>query len=422
MKTLRIMSHRQHEKLDHTLSFYVGLESILNEIRKTIPVKEIWIVDYGGSSLKKYDEETDVYNVYSFRDFNEIIDVLRPDLIISVSGDNEYIERSMFKAAGHRGIPTIDIMTAVIEKNYFKKRFSIKILRGRIFVLFDHGQDLLRRYFYLLKTLHHSCYGIGNIFNTIIKDIYLPLITFNPRYNFGGGGLNIVSSPEWIDYLVKKGINRDSIKVVGDISLDSVYLKLQNISNSNVSTKKNISILFITSQMVEHGYWLPWMREKVVREVVRTIKENFSEANFLIKIHPIREKLDDYVKIVHSIDPEIKIIQNSDLTLLIRDSDFVIGFGLTSAYFQALILSKPVLLMNMFDEDVSQNIYIRENLITECKTSEELLNHIKNSTYLKPSSEKINEIIEKIFYKFDGKCSQRAALEIFSFIKARKLD
>jgi hypothetical protein len=307
-------------------------------------------------------------------------------------------------------------MTSVIEDSYFRKKLSIKLIRGRIFVLFDHGLDLLKRYNFLMKTLSHANFGIKYRIMTLLKDIYLPLTSFNPRYNFGSADLNIVSSPKWAEYIEKKGIDRHSIRIVGDISMDSLFYKLQNleaINNPGIGTK---TFLLITSPMVEHGYWMPWMRKKVVSEIITHIKENFSDVEFQIKIHPIRENIDDYKNIIREFDPSIKILQSVDLTGLIQQSDIIIGFGITSAYFEALFLNKPVLLMNLFGEDISENLYIRENLITECKTAIELVNHINNSTFTLPSASKLNQIIEILFYKFDGKCSFRAANHIVSYL------
>jgi hypothetical protein len=216
---------------------------------------------------------------------------------------------------------------------------------------------------------------------------------------------------------MKKGISRDNIRVIGDISLDDLYLKLQTINKKKFKQDQVLSILFVTSQMVEHGYWLPWMRERVVTEVVTSIKMNFPDTRLLIKIHPIREKMEDYRIIINKIDPTIRISQDSDLTQLIEDADLVIGFGITSAYFQALFLEKPVLLMNLFNEDVSQNVYCREKLITECKTSDELVNHIRNSTYVIPEKGKFEQLINRLFYRFDGKCSERAVDLILSHLQ-----
>jgi spore coat polysaccharide biosynthesis predicted glycosyltransferase SpsG len=158
------------------------------------------------------------------------------------------------------------------------------------------------------------------------------------------------------------------------------------------------------------------MRTKVVTKVVTSIIKDFPDVEILIKIHPTTEKLQDYKEIISKINPSINIMQDADLTELINSSDIIIGFGSTSAYFQALILSKPILLVNLFEEDISNNIYIRENLITECKTASELTNHILNRTYLIPDKDKLNRVIENLFYKFDGKCSTRAAQEIIKLI------
>ncbi|MBA3750498.1 MAG: hypothetical protein H0X03_06340, partial [Nitrosopumilus sp.] len=207
------MTIRKHEKMDYTLTNYRSFYSIINVIRTKIPVKELWVVQNGGSTSKKYDDDIDTYNVFSFNDFNEIMNILKPDLVISIGGDFEYLERSMLKAASAKGIPAVDMISSVIELSYFKRGNSSGIIPGRIDAIRDHGKNIVRKYFFLIKTLFRAGYGTRYILRMIIKDLYLPLTTFVPRYNFGGGDINIVNTPYWIDHLVKKGIDKSTIVV-----------------------------------------------------------------------------------------------------------------------------------------------------------------------------------------------------------------
>lgn len=381
------------------------------------------MVQNGGSKKKEFDENIDTYNVFSYSDFVEIMDLLKPDLVVTIGGDFEYLERSMLKAAKSKGIPTVDIASSIIEQSFFKKGFSNAMLKGRLYALTDHGKLIVKKYLFLIKTLYRGGYGIKFILSTIRKDIYLPLSTFVPRYSFDGGDLNIIPTPEWLDILVSKGIGMDRIAITGECSMDKIYdelqsMKVQNESRIEIKESNRIKIIFLTTPMVEHGYWTTKMRNDLVANVMKALRENFKDLiDLKLKIHPVSEKISDYREIVKDIFPDIQIIQQANLLNLLRESDIVIGFGITSAYFQALLLRKPTFMMNIFNEDISKNVYIRENIVTECRNTEDLINHIKNSTYQVISEERLNTVIDKIFYKFDGQCTERASKAIINLLK-----
>jgi hypothetical protein len=409
--------------MDYTLTNFRTFYSIADIIRKKIPINEIWMVQNGGSKNKEYDENVDTYNVFRYSDFVEIMETLKPDLVITIGGDFEYLERSMLKAAKAQNIPTVDIASSVFEQSYFKRDFSNAMLMGRLYAMTDHGRLIVKKYFFLIRTLRRAGYSLGYIFSTIVKDIYLPLSTFVPRYNFDGGDLNIIPTPQWLDLLISRGIDEKRIAITGECSMDSIYHDLMNSgmqSNRDQEIPNNdpLRLLFLTTQMVEHGYWTMRMRNDLVASVVKALKDNFGDRiDLKLKIHPVNEKVSEYRDIIKDINPRIEIIQQAKLLDLIRNSDLVIGFGITSAYFQALLLRKPILLMNIYNEDISKNIYIRENIVTECKSVDELIDRIKNSTYETINEKRLDNIITTVFYKFDGKCTERAADSVIALLK-----
>jgi hypothetical protein len=420
LEPLRILLNRPDENKDYELSNYSSFFSVVKELENKFIVEVLWIVENGGYKLKKYKDSVNIYNLYSYHNYLEILNELKPDIVITIHGDQGYIERSMLKAARYEGIPSVDIISSVIEINYFKKKISLGIINARLNAVRDHGRILVRKYRFLLRTLKAIRYGYKLTMVMMLKDIYIPVLAFIPRYNHGGADLNIVSNTEWIQLLTSKGINKDKVVVTGDCFLDTLYEKLRYYPKQKNHTSNKLFILLVTSPLVEHGYWTPRMRAKVVYEIISSIKDQILDVQLQIKIHPITENRKDYEEIVSPIDENISIIQSADLTELIDNSDIIVGFGATSAYFQALLLSKPVLLANLFGEDNSNNIYIRENLITECKSTIELINHIKDRTYMIPSKDTLDDVIQRLFYRFDGKCSSRAANHIINLINSSR--
>jgi hypothetical protein len=417
------MTIRKHEKKDYTLTNFRTFYSIVEVIQKKMPIKSIWMVQHGGSIKKEYDPNIDTYNVFGYSDFIEIIDTLKPDLVVTIGGDFEYLERSMLKAAKSRGVPTVDIASSIFEQSYFKKDFSGAMIKGRLYAIADHGKLILKKYFFLLRTLYKGGYGLKYILSTIKKDLYLPFSSFVPRYSFDGGDLNIISTPDWLDILTNKGISRDRITITGECSMDDVYrdlvnIEVQNIQNIQTLDHNKLKIIFLTTPMVEHGYWTAKMRDELVAKVVKDLRDNFGDKiDLKMKIHPVNESPSEYRAILKDIYPDIEIIQQTKLIKLLMDFDIVIGFGISSAYFQALLLKKPIYIMNIYNENITRNIFIRENIVTECKSVEDLINKLKNKSFHPITQQKLDSIINKVFYKFDGRCTERASEAIIHLLK-----
>lgn len=408
---------RKDENTDYKLSSLRSFASVADVLRRSRNIEEIWMVMEGGSSSKTYVHDNEVYNVFSFSDFNEVIELLKPDLVMGFGGNYEYLERSMIKAAQSRGVPCVTILGSFIEPWVVSNKNAQGIVSGRLHALRDHGKNIIRRYFFMLKTLFHAGYGFKYIFYTIIRDAYLPFTSYSPIYKFGGADLNIISTPTWANRIIKNGVDRNKIVVTGDCSMDCIHKKLENTSIGTYNKKENLEILFITSPMVEHGYWKPNMRKEVVHTVVSGILGQLGDkVNLRLKIHPKTERLDVYKELLSSISPSIEIIQTGDLLDLISDSDIIVSFGTSSALFQALLLNKPIFIMNIFNEDINKNIYLKENVAIECKTIESLVRNIDSMKIGELTRKNLGAFIEKTYYKFDGKCSERAAEAIISLL------
>lgn len=415
------MSLRKDEQADYKLSSLRSFYSIKQALSRTAEVKEIWMVEKGGHLDKTYHGNIDTYNIFAFKDFVEIVDMLTPDLVMGFGGAYEYLERSMIKAAAFRGIPNVTVLGSFIESWVASTSIEGKIISGRLHALRDHGRDILKKYLFMLRTLSRIGFDPLHLFKIIIKDIYVPLVSFSPIYTFGGADLNIINTPEWAELVVKKGIERRKIVITGDCTMDSVYQKL-NSNNGQASKHQKVEVLFVTTPMVEHGHWSPRMRKEVVTKVVAGLLNHLRDKiNLRVKIHPNTERLEDYRKLLDPIDKNIEVIQSEDLFLLLQESDVIVSFGPTSAIFQAILLGKPVYLMNLFNEDTRKNIYLREKIALECKTVDSLIEKIRDYKNHNIDGSTITAFIEKTFYKFDGKSSERAANSILALLQDRNI-
>src|SRR5687768_11768571 len=138
-------------------------------------------------------------------------------------------------------------------------------------------------------------------------DMYLPFVSWLSRYRFGGWDLNIVSTPDWIDYLIKNGIDRKKIVVVSEISMDYIYYRLMQLKGGNnehleIRDANKIEILLVTSSMAEHGLWITRMEKELITKVYESIFNQLGNtANLILKIHPIAESLEYYKEILSTI-------------------------------------------------------------------------------------------------------------------------
>lgn len=415
VKTLKIMILRPDaDASSYQIGSFRFVYSILEALRKKVEIKEVWVVEKGGNIGKTYVNSVDSYNVFSFKNGKELVENLKPDIFLGYSS-YEFLSRSLLKACTAKKIPTALLIGGILWLSSKENTLS-KNMPGRLYQLKTKGGHIIKKYLFLIKTLISLRYGFFFIVKSILQDAYYPLKYKFPEYKLGGANLNICSNYNWVQELVKDDFDKNNLVVVGEGAVDYLY---QRTSNLKKPTKENgkIEILFITAGLVEHGFWKPTMREELVTKVVKSIKDEVGEiTNLRIKIHPTTEKLEDYRKIVDKIDPSIEILQKVDLIDLINQSDIIVTFGQSAALSEAILLKKPIFIMNLFNDGIENYALLQERIALECKSTDVLVSKIKDGSYINMTTHGIEKFIEKYFYKFDGKCGERAADLILSLL------
>lgn len=387
---------------------------ILKALKKNIVVEDIWMGGKGGTFTTTYNEKVAGYNIFAFRDANQILEKLNPDLIM-LATTHEYSSRSILYAAKSRSIPTVIIYSGLppeTTKKSVGKNISIRLNQ-----LTTSGKIFFKKYNFLIKTILGSGHSISYLIKTILDDIYtLSTSVLGAEFRFDFADMYICSNFYWADQAIKKGINKQKIMVTGEYAVDPIYDKISSLNKKKKSDKTEI--LFITTALVEHGFWKPSMRKELVTKVVKAIKEQAGDiTNLRFKIHPTAERIEDYEEIIKPIDPSIRIFKHEDLSSLINESDLIITTGGPSAVLlEIILLKKPLFIMNLFNEN-DGSIYLKEKVVTECHNTDMLIQKIKDGSYASIDKEKIDAFMEKLLYKFDGKCGERAANHILSLIK-----
>ena len=395
----------------HKSGFLKYFDSVLNALRKKLNVEEIWIGAIMGSISKSDEGKIKYYNAFSFRDGNEMLEKLEPDLIM-IPNSQEYLSRSLLLAAKFRQIPSVILYSGPPSslKTNVLKTIIIRLIQLRSF-----GRMFFKKYVFLIKTLFGIGYSWLYIIKITVKDIYLLLTSLVTEFKSDEADLYICSNLAWEQYAVSSGINTNKLVVVGEYAMDHVYEKMSHLSKSK---SDKTEVLLITSAVVEHGIWKPSMHEEVVTRIVKALKEQVWDIiNLKVKIHPTSERLEDYRQMINPIDPTIEIIQKGDLLSLINQSDLIVTYAQSTALLEVLLLNKPIIMMNMLNETVP---YIEEKVVIECTDTNMLAHKIRDGSYSEIDKDRIQEFVKKQLYKFDGKCGERAADHIVSLLTRYK--
>ena len=411
VKSIKILMYSDGVYTGHKAGFLKYFDSVFNALRKKINVKELWIGANVGLIADTDKDNISYYSIFSFSDGNKVLEKLSPDLVI-IPNSQEYVSRSLLFAAKFRSIPSVILYSG--SPKYVSKSMTKTILM-RLSTLGTLGKMFSKKYIFLIKTLFGAGYNLQFVIKIILKDIYFILTSFFTEFKSDDADMYICSNFDWLDYAIKRGIDRNKLVVAGEYAMDRIYDRVSEMSRTK---SDKIEILFITTAAVEHGLWKPLMREEVVTKTVKAIKEQARDiANLRIKIHPTSEVFEDYKQIISKIDGSIEIIQKGDLFSLIYQSDLIITFGQSTALLQVLLLNKPLFIINLFNERIS---YIEEKVATECKTPDVLVNKIIDGSYSKIDVDRVQAFVEKQLYKFDGKCGERAANQILLMLKATR--
>ena len=122
--------------------FLKFLNPILESLKKNIKLHEIWIVTHGGSNSKIFKEDIDAYNVFNFNDAKELLENLKPDILLMTS--SEYICYSLMIAAKKLNIPSVFLDSGILystEKSSLSNTFQKRLSQVRL-----SGNDFFKKY------------------------------------------------------------------------------------------------------------------------------------------------------------------------------------------------------------------------------------------------------------------------------------
>jgi len=146
------------------------------------------------------------------------------------------------------------------------------------------------------------------------------------------------------------------------------------------------------------------------------IKNNARLTNF---IHPSNSSKEEYQEIINKTGHKIPIYQEEDIIDLLDRFDVLVTYGHSSITLLGVLLRKPIVFLNLSEEDLRFSEFLDKNVNVECKNLSNISSDIKIAIIKKISDKDFEKYIEKYIGKFDGKSSERMANAILNIAKKK---
>lgn len=327
-----------------------------------------------------------------------------PD-IICVGNDIDHIPGMFVEYANRMNIPTLLVQDGVLfsRKSVFGRYKGLERLK----VMFRHFIKFMKTEY----TLQQKTYILSNRI-------------LNGKKIYGHGNcLKIAVMGKFTkNLLVNEGMDPKCIVVTGQPRLDDIlnkeHDKKEIYRRLDIPLKKGI-ITLLTQPFLEYGFWDYCKKYKFILNVVDEInKLEINSIQLVIKLHP-REDISGYEEILKKVKKKPILCKNIDLYELINASKIVVTVSSTTAL-EAMILSKPVIIVDLFNEYPSIP-YTESRAAIEVRKKENFLKAIEDILYKEEVQKELTEAREKFIYKhcykIDGKAAERVSNLIFQMIE-----
>ena len=411
--------------------FFKNLTDYLKTKRK---VKMIWLVSQP-EKISNIPQENSEDIILDIHDFDNAVDAMKqtkPHLVYCEE-TYEFRHYASLIAAKFLKIPVFggygaeipfQIKKKTIWISYFKRFFQSSIPTQK-----KQKKQFMKRgryFFYKYNFLANTQKAIGQNYKKIIQDFFM-FLNFWMRPNSlptSAGHVPIdvrfVCDLHWVenkklfDLLIREGYDKNTLFVTGDPKYDHTIRKIKSIKNRN--KEEEIKVLFVTSNLYEHGFWSKQRRDYVIKNIVKEIIRNKKRVSLKIKIHPTNENILEYQEIINKIDPSIEIIQKGEFLEQLYDSDIVVSFPAgASVCTYTTIARKPLLICNFFND---KWLFLEKKIATECKDPVNLMQNIEEALKNNPQMlKRIEDFVHESLYKDDGLSSKRFGDELINYLE-----
>ena len=331
---------------------------------------------------------------------------LKPDIII-VANDDAPDSRMFIESANAMNIPSLFVQDGILTRNLNKRKVKL----SRVILYFT------------ALPIKFIKFIIGNRYSFRQKT---GIVLFQLRYGakwrkdhtgmFPGTGKSLkmaVFGESTKEMFIAEGVDQERIIVTGSPKFDALFRatldngKEKLCERLRIPKEKNI-ILLVTQYFVEANYWKADQRTDFVNAIAKATA-SLGDASLIIKIHPPVEQEAEYKNIVKDFEPAPIILSYWSMPELLSACSLVITVSSTAAL-EALAIKKPVVLVNLYHNDVS--FFSGSEAILTTK-KDELLPAIQKALFnfksRKESPDASAEFVYKRAYLQDGRASKRIA-------------
>lgn len=403
-------------------------ERVLPILRNKTSIDVNWLIympDRISSSSKKEVNET-ILDIHDFKNAVQIINKVKPNIIYASPYPN-LPDYALALAGRHLKIPVVgEIVNQFLIEDRLLKMIKINISsffedsvptdtheKQRAFM--RRGRFWIYKYQFVLRTQ----LAIGMSYWKIVKDFFMLLNAHllpwkkmnNPRFMID---FHFVESELLMKKLIDDGYDKSTLILTGNPLYDVLFQELQKLQPFTKKDNKT-NILLLTHSMYEHGFWTKKQRDNVIQGIVKEISKHKDEMNLIIKIHPSSEILSEYQSLIKLIDPSIPIFQKGNVIDFLKTCDVVIVYSTSTGPIQALILKKPIIMINL---NLKGDIMLESGLVQECRSVSNIIQSIRQVLHSNPATEqKIKAFVKDYLYKFDGLASERMSNSILKIIE-----
>lgn len=247
----------------------------------------------------------------------------------------------------------------------------------------------------------------------------------NHKQSFGQGDSDFIGVINKFtkDLLIRQGVNKNKIKVVGSLHYDDA-LNVRNKSLNEIKRKYDVEkskvlIVFFSQPFYVKDITILSLGEQLsyTEDLIKNIDNFYKDINIdyklIIKLHPA-ENLKDYKNLLKY--KNIKLNIDADNYELIHISNLCISQHSTVLQL-ALILKKPVISLNILGFQgikIGSNIIGIKNCITSWKEFVQTLNILEDNNYSSLNNVEYDRVIS------DGACYSRIVNLIKSIVNRKK--
>ena len=427
---LRILAIH-HDTPDVKSYTTILFEKILPILKSKKNIQMTWIV-HKNEKIEKRSDNVKILDIHDFDNAVEVIQKVKPNLVYVIPGLNAP-DYALALAAKYFKIPTIGGELGI---TFFGKNMKIQFLKSLITQFFQSstsfhdperkqlmgkGKFFIYKHIFLLKTQKAIKQNQLKIIKESFSLLFMYLFRFNKinlrfdsRFSVD---LHFLDGEIMIKQLLDAGFKKSSLVVTGNPIHDIIFQELQNSIDISKNSKK-IRVLLITSNMsgFEHN-WVKIKRDCMIKGIIKEVNKNKDNIELNVKIHPSAESLNEYQKLIHAIDPSIRIFQKESILQLIKESDVLISTNTSTAMVCGLLSKKPLIIYNCFQLDWDE--FLTRKLAIECKKIEDIVSSINIAISSKPSMNKTDEFIKEVLFRTDGKSAKRISKAIINLVDSK---